>query len=273
MNIIIYIAIEVITLLYCITRKDRELPSYVPLPFPPRWQVFTFFWIICSIFFTLIWTIIFWIWNKVGDKVRIKSLDWYNANKEQNSNKYLDFIASMSKYCGKEATITKVIDDFYFINIDKGNWRWHDYMFEENMEERIIKVSLNKAREWYKAEGDLKGVALQAYSEELENEFPKTWEECYNLLGYVNYRMTSPELERPIVALTRLLMCREIYRKGWKPDWTDCNHKYAITYLNGRVSTEIFIHSSHPLSFQSTKVRDEFLKNFKDLIEQAKELI
>lgn len=57
MNIIIYVLIEVITLLYCITRKDKKIETYIPLPFPPRWQIFTFFWIIGSIFFTLIWII------------------------------------------------------------------------------------------------------------------------------------------------------------------------------------------------------------------------
>ena len=46
---------------------------------------------------------------KVGDKVRIKSIDWYNKNKNNNGDiksidrGYVYFTRSMSQYCGKVA--------------------------------------------------------------------------------------------------------------------------------------------------------------------------
>ena len=45
---------------------------------------------------------------KVGDKVKIRSLDWYNANKTEGVEVFLEgsvFLQLMSKYCGKVATI------------------------------------------------------------------------------------------------------------------------------------------------------------------------
>lgn len=218
---------------------------------------------------------------KVGDKVRVKSLDWYNSNKEYYDNRVcggnLYFVNNMTKYCGKEATIIEVINDFYHIDLDNKYWKWSDYMFEENMEERTIKVSLDKAREWYKVGGDLKEVALQAYSEkELKDKFPKTWRDCCDLIDcwdYVTNNSVPKGLGNSVDAFRKLLICREIYRRGWKPDWTDYSHKYGITYLNGKVNKEIIMHSAHVLSFKSAEVRNEFLKNYRDLIEQAKDLI
>jgi hypothetical protein len=60
--------------------------------------------------------------HKIGDKVRVKSLDWYNANK--NHNGYITglgetFGDTMSKFCGKLVTINSVTKFGYFINEDE----------------------------------------------------------------------------------------------------------------------------------------------------------
>ena len=61
---------------------------------------------------------------KVGDKVRIKSLDWYNEKKRyETGNVYLSmsFVANMSKYCGQVATIIKASGrNEYKIDLDYG---------------------------------------------------------------------------------------------------------------------------------------------------------
>lgn len=56
---------------------------------------------------------------KVGDKVRIKSLDWYKINADVNGHVGL-FVNSMSNYCGKTAVITDIINARYILDIDKG---------------------------------------------------------------------------------------------------------------------------------------------------------
>lgn len=51
---------------------------------------------------------------KVGDRVRIKSLDWYNTNKDKHG--FVDFSTSvfvpgMSQFCGKIVTIEDVFEE------------------------------------------------------------------------------------------------------------------------------------------------------------------
>ena len=129
---------------------------------------------------------------------------------------------------------------------------------------------------------------------ESKKELPKTWGECIAKirdLEYIDrnciYKTTfSAEatsnhmnnipigLGKPMLALCQLLVCREVYRQGWKPDWTDANeNKYCIVNVNNKIIKYINVAFNKVLSFQSAEIRDEFLENFKDLIEEAKELI
>tara|TARA_R110000803_G_scaffold12293_2_gene35635 strand:- start:4036 stop:4575 length:540 start_codon:yes stop_codon:yes gene_type:complete len=71
---------------------------------------------------------------KVGDTVRVKSLDWYNENKDKEGDveceKSVTFVGSMQEYCGMLANITSTTSGFYSIHIDDGNYVWQDFMFE-----------------------------------------------------------------------------------------------------------------------------------------------
>ena len=69
--------------------------------------------------------------HKIGDKVKICSLEWYNQNKDELG--CVDgFTPEMTKYCGSVATITEEYFGVYSLDIDNGEWRWNDEMFEEN---------------------------------------------------------------------------------------------------------------------------------------------
>ena len=73
---------------------------------------------------------------KVGDKVRIKSLDWYNSNKDENgeilphSDKYLFFLEKMSECCGKEFEVRHVYPDEIYL-LEGTEWMWEDWMLED----------------------------------------------------------------------------------------------------------------------------------------------
>lgn len=129
---------------------------------------------------------------------------------------------------------------------------------------------------------------------ESKKELPKTWEECIAKirdLEYIDrnciYKATfSAEtasnhinnipigLGKPMLALCKLLVCREVYRQGWKPDWTKgTENKYCIINNFNKIEPTYYSFVGRVLSFQSAEIRDEFLENFKDLIEEAKELI
>ena len=56
---------------------------------------------------------------KVGDKVRVKSLEWYNGNKDVNGLVYQDeqgvvFDKTMANLCGKIVQIEEVYKTGYF---------------------------------------------------------------------------------------------------------------------------------------------------------------
>jgi len=71
--------------------------------------------------------------RKEGDVVTIKSLEWYDKNKRKDG--YIihgieSFAPWMSVYCGKIAKIIKSEPDKYYIDLDRKEWIWHDWMFE-----------------------------------------------------------------------------------------------------------------------------------------------
>ena len=73
---------------------------------------------------------------KVGDKVRVKSLDWYNENKGEQDEVCLckcAFVDEMTDYCGKECVITDVdkTGERYVIDIDNERWLWVEGFFED----------------------------------------------------------------------------------------------------------------------------------------------
>lgn len=75
---------------------------------------------------------------KVGDKVKIKSKEWYEKNKDENGDVELideAFKLKMIDYLGKCAVVKKCLGTYYEINIDSGFWNWTDEMFENENEE------------------------------------------------------------------------------------------------------------------------------------------
>ena len=70
----------------------------------------------------------------IGDKIRVKSLEWYNANKDKDGDiKYTGlvyFTHKMSEFCNEIVTIYEVLeDDFYLIQEDDQIFAWTDDMF------------------------------------------------------------------------------------------------------------------------------------------------
>ena len=85
---------------------------------------------------------------ELGQKVVIKSLDWYNSNKNGYTGIVTltteSFISDMSEYCGKTATIVDVFKDLdgegaimYRIDLDNRGWNWTDEMFEPEKAEDV----------------------------------------------------------------------------------------------------------------------------------------
>lgn len=122
---------------------------------------------------------------------------------------------------------------------------------------------------------------------------PKTWEDLGMVKGYyigalsgispfdggestINNRNTfaTVELAEASIAMAQLSQLREVYRDGWKPNWEDENQKKYTIYFRGNEVIKYYNFDMHKfLCFQTPEIRDEFLNNFRDLIETAKPLM
>ena len=168
------------------------------------------------------------------------------------------------------------------------------------MEERSIKISLDKARDWYNRGGEYKELALSAFTENeiTTSALPNTWEEFCNMYPvkddewYISassniIRMSQgkrytfyncnilPSLQsaKAHLALMQLHQLRDCYRQSWVPDWKDDIIKYCIVLESNRCVIYKNITTCNFLSFQSMELAEKFLNNFKDLIETAGDLI
>ena len=72
----------------------------------------------------------------------------------------------------------------------------------------------------------------------------------------------------------QLRQLRKAYVKGWEPDWkSDIYAKYCIEFDSNEFLIHSWYHKSHSLSFPNRELAEQFLTNFKDLLEIAKPLL
>lgn len=141
--------------------------------------------------------------------------------------------------------------------------------------------------------------------EDIKPPLPKTWDEfCeQNLIKRGEYFLNSfstseqgtcetirhKDSDRNILpnkqsteqhlVLMQLHQLRDCYRQGWIPNLTDKSDKYCIRWHYNLDTKSIefiilnFSHVSTFLSFPTKELADKFLTNFRDLIEQAGDLI
>lgn len=131
---------------------------------------------------------------KKGDRVRVKSLEWYRANKNSEGAiifpDFRIFDDSMSEFCGKVVTIDAYNPrgDYYDIKEDGKVNYWSDAMFEglaieDEPQEKM--VSLDKVCDMLYAMlttqdiNDYDYVTAPAYDtvEDFVEDFRKTFEE------------------------------------------------------------------------------------------------
>lgn len=222
-----------------------------------------------------------------GDEVRIKSLDWYNKNKDESGSVFVNgvpFCEEMSEYCGAYVRIADVYDDYYTI-------RGVPYCWTDDMIERLTDahcklgiVPTEKGSELIPREGfEIKQEGEKFYLVK-KNKYPKTYEECCEVLDVIDNREVwhgyrSVQLK----IFQKLLIYRDAYWKiageemGLGKPWTpqDTN-TFSIFY--DRLTYEIekqdgYCGANSTLEFPTEEMRDAFHENFKELINCCKELL
>ena len=85
--------------------------------------------------------------------------------------------------------------------------------------------------------------------------------------------LTSDKTIKQHLALMQLHQLRDCYRQGWKPNWNDNSYKYCIDNYRNCCTVHEYQSLKHFLAFQSDEIAKEFLNNFRELIEEAGDLI
>ena len=117
---------------------------------------------------------------KVGDKVRIKSLDWYNENKNEvgnvplidNTNSKYNFTKIKLGFCGKVMTISSVNMYSYYMVEDNCEYFWTDEMIEGLVEEETKPKDMGEVSDGYHTFNELYEYRM-LYNAALFNEFAK----------------------------------------------------------------------------------------------------
>lgn len=121
----------------------------------------------------------------------------------------------------------------------------------------------------------------------IKPKYPKTYEECCKVLGCDRNLILGamPMKYQVLINFQKLLICRDAYwkiageqmglDKPWKPDWNDCaQHKFGLYTLENEIRCiNLQVLKNIILVFPTEEMRDDFYNNFKDLIENCKELL
>lgn len=160
------------------------------------------------------------------------------------------------------------------------------------MKTRQNELSLDTARRLYEQGGEYRDIALTAFKEHelIGDRLSKTWDEYCAKHGEVGDKIKASlntaymTINKHIfsdykqvqahIAMIKLHLLRDEYRQGWIPDWKTCAQtKYVIYNRDTKYTVECHTGIKRFLSFQDEKTANEFLTNFRELIEQAGDLI
>ena len=188
---------------------------------------------------------------KIGDKVIHKEFnDFFEVISFNPESSYPYEIKGVCKFNTKSHVLTK----------------WQPKMKEE----RFVTLTLDKAKEWYNKGGELKEIALQAFTEKELNSLPRSWEEYCMTHGCVCLSARYTNISLKYDALIKLEQLRDCWRQGWVP--TPGESYYVIKL--GFKGLDIYRFCTVEfLSFPTREMAEEFLKCFRDLIEKAGDLI
>ena len=160
------------------------------------------------------------------------------------------------------------------------------------METRQIELSLDTAKRLYEQGGELRDLAIGAFGDKMliGDRLPSTWDEycikhgengdkikaslntAYTMINkytFSDYKQTEAH-----IAMMKLHLLRDEYRQGWVPEWGNIDEsKFSIEMVENEFTVENYGITRHFLSFQDKEQANEFLTNFRELIEEAWDLI
>lgn len=137
----------------------------------------------------------------------------------------------------------------------------------------------------YEFDSIKEGFKTEIIIRPIKPQYPKTYEECCRIIDYHLTGETIIGYKKSLLEnLQQLLISRDAYwkiageqmglGKPWKPDWkNEKQKKYCIYHARNDIQRDSWYYCSVILAFPTMEMRDAFYDNFKELIQECKELL
>ena len=227
---------------------------------------------------------------RVGDKVRLKGTDSTGTVIDIIRNQLVIILSDGSKiveWPENVVLIKGLVEEEKVSNVNS--------ITQDRVDKLACKIDeelpSGNPYEWECPDGyefrDEKGNVINATKivlEKKKKEYPKTYEECCEVLEYIPHTDDIIGYKWDILqSLQKLLICRDAYWKmageemgfggPWEPDWTIESSKYIILFKETKIEKHITCKYSRVFAFPTEEMRDAFKENFKSEIESCKELL
>lgn len=135
---------------------------------------------------------------------------------------------------------------------------------EKATEQGLLKEKDNKPHSWEEYIG-----ACNENTESCTNASNLDTDDRYRAWRFYD-TFNSPEEAKAFCALGKLIQLRDAWWGEWKPDWSNDEDKYHVCIMVDEICIDKAIHIQHVLAFPTKEMATDFLKTFRDLIEEAK---
>lgn len=194
---------------------------------------------------------------KVGDRVVVKSLEWYNNNKDSLGivNVPQAFVFGMSQYCGKVLTIREVYPDCCYY-VEEAAFAWSDEMFDG------LESEVNNTPKPTKKIG--------------ASIFPTDFDSCAKLLGVSCHISADGYMGAEFQEFQRLIICRNAYwaiADNWKPNYKNKEKKHCIVMRGNKLGVATTIEISRNFAFPTPEMAQKFHDSFKPKLDFCKDML
>ena len=188
---------------------------------------------------------------KVGDKVRVKSLDWYNENKDEHGtvNVPFSFIKEMTQYCGKEFIITQVLSNGGYL-LKNALYTFSDEMLED------ANIVLELPAGYEIDIIDFDKVILK------KSEVITTYDTLKQISGYeISNKFKSEQEAKSAAAMAKISQLLPYYGGAiTDKEWADTSiTKYVLTNYDNTIIYDTAINSRNFLAFHTIEQRSKFM--------------
>lgn len=210
----------------------------------------------------------------IGDKIRVKSREWYQGLKSYSMPGTAAFVSDMAQFCGEVLTVIGFVERECAYRVEETTFIFSDWMLEDKSVVGEIKIEVPEGYEIDKERSSFERIIFKKKEETI---LPTSWKEyCEQHPKPEGYTSCFDDVNmlHAYTALLRLHKLRDVYRQGWKPDWDNVKQaKYCIEACQKGFDLIVHYRDRSFLAFQTSEIAKKFKNNFYDLIKEASILL